>query len=156
MHDLKEATTKEEFEIAKQLFEAYAKELKLDLSFQNFSQELKEIDLQYTKPQGGLFIAYDKNEKPVGCFGVREINDSICELKRMFIKMEYRGRGLGRAMMRKAIENAMYLGYQKMRLDTLASMKEAIGLYMSFGFYEIPAYRYNPIEGARYFEIDLE
>ena len=81
--------------------------------------------------------------------------DAISELKRMYVNKNYRGQGLGKRLLIKSIEVGKELGYKKMRLDTLPTMKAAIGLYKKMGFYEIPAYRFNPIEGTKYFEMAL-
>lgn len=152
MANLKEVTTIEAYEQARALFKAYARELEIDLSFQNFSQEIDDIEIQYARPAGCLYLAYKTSEKPIGCFGIRQWDKSTCELKRMYLKKQYRRLGIGELLLNKAIEAGYELGYKKIRLDTLPSMKSAIKLYERFGFKEIAPYRYNPIEGAKYFE----
>ena len=153
--NLKEASSPQSYTIAKQLFMEYAAELEIDLSFQNFNKELDNIQKQYSRPEGILFILFDQQGFPIGCFGIRALENSICELKRMFLKKRVRGTGLGKLMMTKAIESAKELGYKKMRLDTLASMHPAVSLYRKIGFYEIDPYCFNPVKEAKYFEIDL-
>ena len=91
----------------------------------------------------------------LGCFGIRRFEGTVCELKRMYLKKEVRGFGIGRLMLGKSFELGKELGYQKMRLDTLPTMKSAIALYNLMGFYEIEPYRFNPIKGAKFFEINL-
>ncbi|WP_055397583.1 GNAT family N-acetyltransferase [Flagellimonas eckloniae] len=125
------------------------------MEFQNFTNEIQNIEVQYSRPKGIIFIARNDENLPLGCFGIRVLEDSICELKRMFLKKEARGLGLGKQMLEKAIEAAKELGYQKMRLDTLPTMNAAIGLYKKVGFYEIEPYRFNPIQGTKYFELSL-
>ena len=147
--------TDKAYQIAVNLFKEYASQIGVDLSFQNFNQELADIKSQYARPKGVLYIAYDKEQQPIGCFGIRVYEDSICELKRMYLKSHYRGLGIGKKLLLKSIQAGKELGYTKMRLDTLPSMKSAINLYKSIGFYEISAYRFNPIEGTKYFEIVL-
>ncbi|TMU54799.1 GNAT family N-acetyltransferase [Flagellimonas algicola] len=152
---LKEAKTKKEYQQAAGLFKMYAAQIGVDLEFQNFSQEIENLQAQYSRPTGVLFLVYDAQENPVGCFGVRALDSSVCELKRMYVVNEARGLGLGKQLLEKSITVAKELSYTKMRLDTLPSMLHAIGLYTKAGFYEIEPYRYNPIEGAKYFEIDF-
>ena len=151
-----EVRSDKDYQIALVLFREYASQIGVDLSFQNFNQELLDIDIQYSKPQGVLYIAYDSKNQPVGCFGVRALEASICELKRMYLKKAYRGLGLGGQLLVKAINVGRELGYEKMRLDTLPTMQTAIRLYQKTGFYEIEAYCFNPIEGTKYFEIALK
>lgn len=155
MIELKEAETKEGYNLATTLFKEYVSQLGIDLSFQNFNNELENLAIEYGKPDGTIFIAYYDDE-PVGCFGVRKLEDSICELKRMYVRDTARGLGVGKQLLKKSIEVGKQLGYSKMRLDTLATMHKAINLYKQAGFYEIEPYRFNPIEGAKYFEIDLD
>lgn len=153
---LKEITSKQEFEVGIALFQEYAADLGIDLSFQNFEQELLEIAEQYSRPNGTLIIAYDVDKQPLGCVGIRRLVHGICELKRMYLKEEARGRGLGKQLLSKAIAIAKEMGYNTMRLDTLQTMEAAMGLYKKMGFYEIEAYRFNPLEKAIYFEIQLD
>ncbi|WP_430966655.1 GNAT family N-acetyltransferase [Spongiimicrobium sp. 2-473A-2-J] len=152
MVTFKKATSDQEFEIGKGLFRAYAEELGIDLTFQNFEDELQDIARQYSEPEGSLVIAYSNKKQPIGCFGIRKLDEGICELKRMYIHPEFRGQGIGNLLMKESIRAGNKLGYTKIRLDTLSTMRPAIGLYKSYGFYEIEPYRYNPMEGAMYFE----
>ena len=153
--DLKEVKSHKEYKAAISLFKEYVSQINVDLSFQNFDKEIKEIKSQYSRPHGAIFIAYDFGKVPIGCSGLRRFEDSICELKRMYLKKEFRGRGIGKRLLIKSIEVGKELGYEKMRLDTLPSMESAIRLYKKIGFYEIKAYRFNPVEGTKYFEIQL-
>lgn len=153
---IKEATSNEAYSIAIKLIKEYVSQLGVDLSFQNFNREIQNIEQQYARPKGIMIIVYNEHEKAIGCFGIRLYEASICELKRMYLKKEYRGMGIGKELLAKSIELGKDLGYKKMRLDTLPSMQAAIGLYKNMGFYEIPAYRFNPIEGTKYFEIVLK
>lgn len=155
MIELIEAVSDEDYKIAIQLFEEYAAQIGVDLSFQNFEQELLHLEKQYAKPHGGIYIAFDKERQPIGCFGIRAFEASICELKRMYLKKEYRGLGIGKKLLIQSIQVARAMDYQSMRLDTLPSMQSAINLYKKMGFYEIDPYRFNPIEGTKYLEILL-
>jgi GNAT superfamily N-acetyltransferase len=146
----------EDFRKARKLFIEYSKSLDFDLHFQNFENELKEIDIQYNKPCGGLILILDGNSgEEVGCVGIRKFEDNIAELKRMFIKESHRNKGLGKKLMKMAIELSKSLGYEKIRLDTLDTMIPANVIYEKYGFRETGAYRYNPFKNVKYFELDL-
>jgi putative acetyltransferase len=148
------ATTAEEFENGKMLFREYVTSLNVDLSFQNFETELDTIATQYSQPGGALLLAMDGGEY-AGCSGIRKLDDEIAELKRMYVKPQYRGYQIGAALLQRSIEIAKQLGYKKLRLDTLASMTKAQQLYSIFGFYEIAPYRFNPLPGTMYMEKEL-
>ena len=151
---LTEAISTELFDTARALFREYAEYINVDLSFQNFSKELDEVEQQYTRPQGVPIVA-SINEEAIGCFAIRKLEKEVCELKRMYIREVARGIGLGKSLLQESLKQAKALGYAKMRLDTLPSMIAAISLYKKFGFYEIESYRYNPIEGTKYLECAL-
>jgi putative acetyltransferase len=148
------ANTTEDFETGKLLFEEYALSLNVDLSFQGFSKELDTIAQQYNQPHGALLLAFYE-DLPAGCAGIRMLDEQTAELKRMFVKDTYRGHKIGVALLQQAIDMAKQLGYQKLRLDTLENMNKAQQLYRSFGFYEIPSYRFNPLAGTIYMEKEL-
>ena len=153
--ELKEAKSKEEFQIAAVLFQEYVDQLAIDLDFQNFSSEMSSLEVQYARPKGALFLARNSSNDFLGCFAIRDFEGSICELKRMYLRKEARGLGIGESMLKKAIEIGQQLGYDRMRLDTLPSMHAAQTLYRKMGFYEIEPYRYNPISGTKFLEIRL-
>lgn len=155
MIELKEVISSEEYELAANLFKDYAIEIGIDLKFQNFKSEIENIEKTYARPHGLIIIAYDENKIAVGCFGIRRLEHSICELKRMYIRKVGRGKGVGKKILAKAVEVSIELGYSKMRLDTLSTMHAAINLYQKAGFYQIEPYRFNPIKGARYYELKL-
>jgi putative acetyltransferase len=151
---LRVANTKKEFDDGRALFHQYANSLDLDLSFQNFAKELETIEEQYSAPTGALLLAY-KRELPVACAGVRKIDTSIAELKRMYVHPDYRQYKIGKKLLELALDRARELDYHYIRLDTLPTMTPALNLYRAFGFYEIPAYRFNPVSGAVYMEKKL-
>jgi ribosomal protein S18 acetylase RimI-like enzyme len=147
----KVADTDTAFEAGKRLFSAYVASLGIDLSFQGFSGELDTIAQQYNTPTGALLIAYADGQA-VGCVGVRPLEAGVAELKRMYVQEAYRGYGIGVQLMERSLQLAKDLGYQTIRLDSLQHMTKALALYRAYGFYEIPAYRFNPLEGAIYME----
>ena len=150
------AHSEEDFLQGRQLFLEYAGSLDFDLGFQDFDKELEEIHIQYARPEGGLILVYDLNmNEAVACTGIRKSQDEIAELKRMFVKERHRNKGLGTELMHRAIALAGELGYKKLRLDTLDTMIPANIIYQRTGFKEIEAYRFNPFENVRYFELIL-
>ena len=149
------AETNQEFAEGAKLFQQYADFIGIDLSFQNFEEELKTINKQYIKPVGCLLIAYD-GLNVIGCIALRNFDNKTAELKRMFVLQQYQGQKIGHRLLEQILEIAKELSYKKVRLDTISTMKAALKLYRLFGFYEIPAYRFNPIEETIYMEKMLE
>jgi GNAT superfamily N-acetyltransferase len=138
----------------RELFQEYAASLGVDLCFQNFGRELAELPGDYAPPAGRLMMAMEE-ARAAGCVALRNIDDATCEMKRLYVRSEYRGKGIGKALVNAILSEARAIGYQRVRLDTLPQMKEAVALYQSLGFRPIPAYRYNPIPGARFLELNL-
>ncbi|MDF2535941.1 MAG: acetyltransferase [Bacillales bacterium] len=147
-------TNQEMIDEARQLFIEYSKSMKVDLCFQNFEEELKTLPGKYAPPDGALILAV-VNSKAVGCVALRKISDGICEMKRLYVCDDFRGLGIGAKLIEMVIEEAKLLKYDFIRLDTLPTMIKAQELYISLGFYDIDPYVYNPIEGARYMELEL-
>jgi GNAT superfamily N-acetyltransferase len=138
----------------RKLFQEYASSLGISLDFQNFDEELAALPGDYRPPAGRLLLARWSGE-PAGCVALRRIEGPVCEMKRMYTRPQFRRLGIGRALCEAVIREAGRIGYQRMRLDTLPSMEAAKALYLSFGFREIGPYRYNPIEGAMFLELEL-
>lgn len=146
--------TDNQFNDAISLFQEYANSLNISLAFQNFDEELNIINSMYGSPTGCLLLVYD-NELPVACAAYRKIGEDICELKRMYIKPNYRRKGIGQEIMNILCTRSKLNGYRLMRLDTLDTMTPAIKLYSNNGFYTIEAYYHNPNEGVVYMEKSL-
>jgi len=147
-----QATSSSQLASIRALFLEYAASLEISLCFQNFEQELAGLPGSYAPPTGRLLLAQSGGE-PAGC--VRKIGEGMCEMKRLYVRPAWRGRGLGRALARAAIEEACEIGYGSVRLDTLASMSSAISLYQALGFHRIGAYYANPCEDAVFMELRL-
>ena len=155
MIEIIEANTDDLIAAAKELFQEYAESLGFDLCFQNFEQELADFPGQYSPPRGRLFLAVS-DRHPMGCVALRDSEMNICEMKRLYVRPDFRGQRVGRLLAETVINAANDIGYDCMRLDTIPSMKRANLLYKSLGFKEIEAYRPNPIEGALYLELVLK
>jgi putative acetyltransferase len=142
-------------QIVKKLFLEYAQSLDFNLCFQNFENEYAGLPGEYAPPGGMLLLAL-ADDSPAGCVALRRIDASACEMKRMYVRTEYRGCRYGRKLAGEVIQRAKEIGYTTMRLDTVPSMKEAIALYRSLGFREILPYRENPVAGAIFMELNLK
>ena len=144
----------EGMEAVRSLFLEYADSLGFDLCFQDFDTELADLPGDYAPPGGRLILA-DCDGRRAGCIALRPLGEGICEMKRMYVRPRYRGRGIGKKLAEMIIAEARSIGYGRMRLDTVPSMTEAITLYRNLGFRRVAPYRHNPIAGALYFEHDL-
>jgi len=134
------------------LFEEYAASIGFSLSFQGFDRELAEMPGRYALPSGRLLLAR-VDGAVAGCVALRKIDDRSCEMKRLFVRPAFHGRGCGRRLVEALLDEARGAGYRAMRLDTVPAMQAAIGLYESLGFRDIEPYTENPIEGTRFLEL---
>jgi len=152
---LTQATTPSDIQEAHSLFEEYAAGLGISLCFQNFDQELANLPGDYAPPQGRLLLAREFDQL-MGCIALRPVGPTTCEMKRLFVRPEYRDRKLGRLLVEAIIEEARKIGYTHMRLDTLPGrMDRAIQLYRSIGFVEIKPYYDTPVDSTKFMELDL-
>ncbi|MGZ4733490.1 MAG: GNAT family N-acetyltransferase [Terriglobales bacterium] len=153
--DLIQATLPEHIEQARYLFLEYGRSLGFSLCFQSFEEELKTLPGAYGPPSGRLLLARSAGHA-AGCIALRKLESGICEMKRLYVRPEDRGRGLGRMLVERLIAEARAAGYKRMRLDTVESaMKDAVALYRRIGFQEIAPYSAIPIESALWMELLL-
>lgn len=168
-----DALSPQSVEDARRLFLEYAASLGFDLCFQGFDEEVAHLPGCYAPPRGALLLARWSADGPagaddaapedgptddpaVGCVALRPLGEDACEMKRLYVRPAARGHGVGQALVSALLARARAIDYHRMRLDTLpATMAAAVALYESVGFREIPAYRHNPICGAKYFELRL-
>ena len=145
----------EDVAIVRELFSEYAQSLGFSLCFQSFDTELTNLPGDYAPPSGCLLLL-TVNLIPAGCVALHRIASEICEMKRLYVRPQFRAKGLGRLLAERVIEEARHIGYRKIRLDTVAPvMAAAVSMYRNLGFQEIAPYRPNPIEGTLYLELAL-
>jgi len=138
----------------RQLFRSYEQELGENLCFQSFEEELKDPLKKYGPPSGVLYLALYNNE-PAGCIALTPLEEGVCEMKRLYVKPEYRRYKIGKELVELLLNDAVKLGYKKMKLDTLEKLQAAIALYKQHGFTETTAYYENPLKGVVYMEKEL-
>jgi GNAT superfamily N-acetyltransferase len=155
-YEIVHADSAEYVEAIRALFREYADGLGFSLCFQGFDEELAGLPGNYSRPRGRILLAR-LNESDVGCIAMQPLSPDVCEMKRLFVKPAFRGKGMGRLLADAIIREAADADYRAMRLDTIEPlMPRAITLYRTFGFREIPAYRQNPIAGALHMELLLK
>jgi putative acetyltransferase len=140
---------------ARELFLEYAYSLSFNLDFQNFDAELATLPGHYAPPDGRLLLAEYEGQL-AGCVALHKLKTTICEMKRLYVRPQFRGKRLGLALAHRIIAEARQIGYQRMRLDTVEpAMKDAVAMYRKLGFREIAPYCNNPMPGALYMELIL-
>jgi ribosomal protein S18 acetylase RimI-like enzyme len=144
-----------ELRIIRELFREYEKELDADLCFQDFDEEVNNPLKKYVAPTGRLLLAY-YNDDPAGCIALTPMRElGYCEMKRLYVRPEFRKYGIGRNLVLELLDMAMKENYKVMRLDTLKKLESAIRLYDKFGFYFIEAYYHNPLPDVVFMEKPL-
>jgi len=140
---------------ARELFLEYAQSLGFSLCFQNFDKELAGLPGDYAPPKGRLLLA-ESDGQTVGCVALHKLDTDICEMKRLYLRPQFRGKGLGKELAERIIAEARQTGYRRIRLDTVEPvMKDAVAMYRKLGFKEIAPYRPNPNPGTLYLELVL-
>ncbi|MFA6456366.1 MAG: GNAT family N-acetyltransferase [Bacteroidota bacterium] len=149
------AVTSEEIEIVRLLFLEYQHWLNFSLCFQGFDKELASLPGKYAAPLGRLYLA-ECNGETAGCIALRPMDEEgVCEMKRLFVREQFRGQGIGKLLTNHLVADAKQIGYHTMRLDTLQRMETARSLYRQLGFTDIPAYYNNPLDEVVYLELTL-
>lgn len=146
-----QAQTADEMETVRALFREYERFLKVDLCFRGFAEELATLPGRYAPPQGRLLLAQE-SERVAGCVALRPLDDGVCEMKRLFVRPDSRGQGLGRMLAQRIIHEAITVGYTMMRLDTLDTLERAMRIYETLGFQRCASYYANPLPGVVYWE----
>jgi ribosomal protein S18 acetylase RimI-like enzyme len=141
-------------DMIRRLIVEYAASLPVDVSHERIEDEMKKLPGDYASPRGTLLLAMD-GEHPIGCAALRPVDSEVCELKRVYVRPEARGRGIGRLLIVTLICSAQRMGYRRIRLDTIPELKPALGLYRSLGFRFIAPYRVIPTERALFMELRL-
>ena len=153
--ELVEAGSSQQIASARVLFLEYANSLNFSLCFQSFEKELAQLPGEYAPPGGRLLLAAHGSEL-AGCVALHKLENEICEMKRLYVRPQFRGKGLGRVLAERIVADAREIGYKRLRLDTVEPvMRGAVALYRKLGFREIAPYRENPIQGALYMELEL-
>ncbi|HET8824450.1 MAG TPA: GNAT family N-acetyltransferase [Terriglobales bacterium] len=153
--ELAQAESRQQIAAVRALFLEYANSLNFSLCFQSFEKELAELPGQYAPPDGRLLLA-GHDSQPAGCVALHKLEAEICEMKRLYVRPQFRGKGLGRVLAERVVADAREIGYKRLRLDTVEPvMRDAVALYRKLGFREIAPYRENPVEGALYMDLKL-
>jgi ribosomal protein S18 acetylase RimI-like enzyme len=153
-----EVEAEEGLDHARRLFRAYAEEyagsIAETLCFQGFEAEVAGLPGRYAPPSGCLLLAM-QGDRPAGCVAMQDLGDGTCEMKRLYVAPESRGRGVGRLLVEDVLRRAERAGYRRMILDTVPEMAAAIALYRSFGFVDTAPYWQSPVEKTVYMEKEL-
>lgn len=125
------------------------------LAVQNYDKELENLDVKYGPPYGRLYLTYCDG-KLAGCIGLKKLDEDNCEMKRLYVRPEFRGRRIGHTLIQLIIKEAVGIGYSFMLLDTLPFLKSAVHMYKEYGFVEVPSYNDSPMDASIYMKLDLK
>lgn len=152
--ELRVVSSGPDLDAVRALFQEYERQVGVDLCFQGFAAELAALPGDYAEP-GGVLILASEDQAPWGCVAARRFAPDACEMKRLYVRPAFQGRGLGKRLAAQVVEWAGRGGYSRILLDTLPSMQTAQRLYECLGFRDIEPYRANPVAGARCMSLDL-
>ena len=152
--DVVHAHTSGHINLARELFLDYADWLAIDLCFQGFDKELAALPGDYAPPGGRLLLAL-ANDGPAGCVALRPLTADTAELKRLYVRTNYRGLGIGRRLVERLLDEARHIGYARVRLDSLPTMTSATALYRSVGFVHCERYYDTPLADTVFMELVL-
>lgn len=124
------------------------------LDIQHYDEEVKHLETKYGLPFGRLYLAY-YDSSLAGCIGLRKIDEKNCEMKRLYVRPQFRGKHIGDQLVRKIVEDAGEIGYSYILLDTLPFLESALHIYKKYGFYEIESYNGSPVASSVYMRLDL-
>ena len=125
------------------------------LDIQHYDDEVRSPIAKYGPPDGRLYLARLADGTAAGCIALRRLDGARCEMKRLYVRPEHRGRGIARRLIRQITDDARQLGYRHLLLDTLPALEEAVRLYRRLDFSEIPCYNDSPVESTLFFQLDL-
>ena len=151
-----QAQSAREIQQVRELFGEYVAWLGINLCFQNYDKEVADLPGDYAPPSGRLLLALADGGEAAGCAALRDLGDGVCEMKRLFVRPDFRGQRLGWQMAEMILAEARAIGYEHIRLDTLpGKMDRAITMYRTLGFKDIAPYYNNPVAGAAFMELKL-
>ncbi len=151
---LAQAVSAEDIGTIRALFREYQQSLGVNLCFQGFEEELAALPGDYAQPGGRLYLGLDGGQSAC-CIALRRLDAATAEMKRLYVRPAFRGKGHGRVLARRVIDDAKAAGAARIVLDTLPDMRSAQAMYEAFGFRDIPPYTHNPVPGARFMGLDL-
>lgn len=152
--EIRKAVSPDDLEIVRDLFKEYERFLQSDICFQSFEDELKNLPGSYSAPDGALWLAFAE-EQSAGCVAMKRLNKTASEMKRLFVKPEYQGHGIGKELITVVIKESIQIGYERIKLDVLPKSESAIKLYQDYGFKPTNPY-YSTDQVVYFFELEIK